>query len=207
MNNVMIQAIVPAAGKSRRMGTAKQLLPWGATTILGHVVDQLLGSGAIDEVCVVVASDADRTKEELNNRPARIVTNPDPEGDMLSSIRCALRELPSECLAVMVALGDQPNITCELIGKLVQTYRIAGKGILVPAHQGKRGHPVLISTRYRDEILTCYNNLGLRGLMHAHGDDLLEIEVPTSAVLVDIDSPEDYRREVGPQQEKHNELE
>ena len=34
----MITAIILAAGRSRRMGQPKMLLPWGETTVLGHVI-------------------------------------------------------------------------------------------------------------------------------------------------------------------------
>jgi molybdenum cofactor cytidylyltransferase len=188
-------AIVPAAGASRRMGAAKQLLPWGNTTILGHIVDQLLLSEAVDEVRAVVAPDAGAIVAELEKRPVRIVVNPRPEGDMISSIRCALRELPAECEALMVALGDQPGITSELIQTLARAFRASGKGILVPLHQSKRGHPIVFSIRYRDEILGNYDAEGLRGLLRAHDDDVLAMEVADASVLHDIDSPQDYRRE------------
>ena len=59
---------------------------------------------------------------------------------------------------------------------------------------GKRGHPILLSTRYRDEIMTSFDDSGLRGLLQSHPDDIFELSVPTPAVLSDIDRPEDYRR-------------
>lgn len=57
----MIAAIVPAAGQSRRMGVPKQLLPFAGTTVLGHIVDQLLESN-VDEVYVVTGHAADEIR-------------------------------------------------------------------------------------------------------------------------------------------------
>jgi len=192
----MIAAVVPAAGESRRMGTPKQLLPFGATTVLGHVVDQLLAS-AVDEVSVVVGHQQDRVAQSLAGRGVRIVVNEDYRAGMLSSIRTGLRALPHACEAVLVALGDQPSITPGLVDRMLEGFRTCGKGILVPVCGGKRGHPLLVSMRYRDEILACYDDVGLRGLLKTHPDDVFELGVSIPGVLLDVDDPEDYRRELG----------
>jgi molybdenum cofactor cytidylyltransferase len=190
----MIIAIIPAAGQSRRMGTPKQLLPFGSTTVLGHIADQLLRS-RVDGVCVVVGHEAEQVSLTLSAKPVTIVRNPDyAQGEMLSSIRCALRALPPGCHAALIALGDQPTITSELVDQLLHTFPAANKGILVPAYNGKRGHPVLVAAGYFDEILTCYEETGLRGLLAAHSEDVFELPVPVSEVLCDMDRPEDYRR-------------
>jgi molybdenum cofactor cytidylyltransferase len=115
---------------------------------------------------------------------------------MLSSVRCGLGDLPRQCRAILVTLGDQPSISTKLIDQILQSFAATEKQILVPLYQGKRGHPILFSEFYRNEILTHYDNVGLRGLLHAHPDDVLELTVSTSAVLSDMDYPEDYRREL-----------
>jgi len=191
----MICAIILAAGESRRMGTPKLLLPFGGTTVIGHIVDQLLRS-ALNSIFVVVGHEGDRIAAELSGRPASIVTNPDYKTGMLSSVRCGLRALPKECDAVMVVLGDQPAITAELVNEMVRSFAASGKGILVPLHEGRRGHPLLFPTSYRDEILTRYDDVGLRGLLLSHPDEVCEINVSIPSVLSDMDNPEDYRREL-----------
>ncbi len=192
----MIIAVVPAAGQSRRMGAAKQLLPFAGTTVIGHIVDELCRS-RIDEVCVVVGHEVDRLREALYGRRARIVDNPDYErSDMLASIRCGLAAMPPDCRAVLVALGDQPAITAELIDAMIDCFSSGGRGIVVPVHAGRRGHPLLLAARYRDEIMTGYDHLGLRGLLAAHADDVHELPVSDSAVFSDMDYPEDYQREL-----------
>jgi molybdenum cofactor cytidylyltransferase len=191
----MICAIVLAAGESRRMGAKKLLLPFGSTTVIGHIVDQLLGS-VVDQVIVAVGHEVDRIIQELADRPVEIVTNPDYKTGMLSSVRCGLRVLPQQAEAVMIALGDQPAITSELVDETVRAFRSTDKGILVPVYAGRRGHPLLFAKHYRDEILTSFDDVGLRGLLHAHPADVFELNASTSAVLSDMDRPEDYRREI-----------
>src|SRR5262249_6598992 len=100
----MIAAIVLAAGRSRRMGTQKLLLPWSGQTVIGHIVDQVLAAG-LNQVCVVVGADREAVSQALGNRPVTLITNPDPDAEMLSSVRCGIQSLPMECDAAMIVLG------------------------------------------------------------------------------------------------------
>jgi molybdenum cofactor cytidylyltransferase len=191
----MICSVILAAGLSRRMGVQKLLLPFGGKTVIAHIVDQLLTS-SVGEVHVVVGHEAERIRAELSGRTISIVTNPNYKSGMLSSVRCGLKNLPEKCRAVMVVLGDQPSIKSELVDRMLKSFAATEKNILVPLYNGKRGHPILFSGRYRDEILTQYDDVGLRGLLHAHPDDVSELTVSTSAVLCDMDCPDDYRKEL-----------
>ena len=191
----MICAIVLAAGCSRRMGTQKLLLPFAGKMVIAHIVDEVLAS-PVSEVFVVLREDSEAVSAALVGRRWTAVVNPDPDGDMLSSVRCGLRAVPPGCEAVMAVLGDQPAITSGLIGEMTRTFATCGRGIIVPVHTGRRGHPLLFSSRYCEEILTAYDNLGLRGVLQAHPDDVFELNVPTPSVLSDMDQPADYVREL-----------
>ena len=191
----MISAIVLAAGRSSRMGLQKLLLPFAGKTVITHIVDQLLAS-VIDKVYVVVGHEPERMAEQLSDRPVSIVTNPNYDSGMLSSIRCGFKALPPDCDAALIALGDQPGITSKLVDNMVRSFNKTDKGILVPLHDGTRGHPIIVAKHYQTEILTRYDDIGLRGLLHAHPDDIFELSVSTSSVLFDMDYPEDYLREL-----------
>ena len=191
----MICAIVLAAGQSRRMGVQKLLLPFGSKTVITHIVDQLTAS-SVDEVHVVVGCQGKRVSRELSGRPVSIVNNSNFKSGMLSSVRCGLHAITQQCRAVLVVLGDQPSVTTKLIDQMLQTFASTEKRILMPLYQGKRGHPIMFSAAYREEIMTHYDDVGLRGLLYAHKDDIYELPVTTSGVLSDMDYPEDYRREL-----------
>jgi molybdenum cofactor cytidylyltransferase len=189
----MICAVVLAAGQSRRMGVQKLLLPIDGQPLIARVVDQVL-SGPAERVFVVVGADAAAIVAALAERPVHFVYNPAAEGAMLGSVRCGLQALPPECAAVLVVLGDQPDIGAAVMAQLVEAFRAGRGGIVVPVHRGRRGHPLLFAIRYRDEILRTYDDSGLRGLLQAHPDDLYEVAVDGPGVLEDLDVPEDYRR-------------
>lgn len=197
----MICAVVLAAGLSRRMGVQKLLLPFSGKTVIAHIVDQLLAS-TVDEVHVVVGHQAERVSAELSGRAISIVKNPNYKSGMLSSVRCGLRNLPEKCRAVMVALGDQPSVTTELIDQMLQSFATTNKSVLVPLYKDKRGHPILFSSLYRDMILTQYDDIGLRGILRNHPEDIFELPVSNASILCDMDYPEDYRRELGLNEQK-----
>lgn len=198
----MICAIVLAAGYSSRMGTQKLLLPFGEKKVISHIVDQVLSS-KVEKVYVVTGHQAEQVAGELSGKPIFIVNNPEYKTGMLSSVRAGLRNIPQECKAVLVALGDQPSIKTELINQMIQSFFSTEKKVIVPLHKGKHGHPILFSKTYRDEILTNYDDIGLRGILQAHNEDVFEMNVSNPAVLSDMDNPRDYSREIEKYENKH----
>jgi molybdenum cofactor cytidylyltransferase len=192
----MICAIVLAAGRSTRMGTQKLLLPYLGKTIIGHVVDEVRRS-PVDHAFVVTGEDHEGVVAALADRGLNFVRNLDPGADMLSSLRCGVRALPAGCKAVLIVLGDQPAVTGEVISSVIDGHRLHGDSIVVPVYGGRRGHPVLISMRYAREVLTAFDGVGLRGLLTAHPQDVVEVPVDVPGVLEDVDTPEDYRAASG----------
>jgi molybdenum cofactor cytidylyltransferase len=196
----MICAIILAAGQSRRMGAQKLLLPFRGGTVIGRIAGEVLRS-PVARTFVVLGADGARVAAALAGLPLAFVTNPDPAGDMLSSVRCGLRALPPECQAVLLALGDQPSITAGLIAEMVNASNRPGSperagmgAIVVPVYHGKRGHPLLFSACYSQEVLTRYDGEGLHGLLLAHPDEVVELPAADDSVLSDMDYPQDYLR-------------
>ncbi len=196
----MTCAIILAAGKSRRMNEQKLLLPWGAKTVIAHVVDEVL-SACVKHVVMVVGDNAAAIARVLEGRKVHFAINPDREGDMLSSVRCGLRASPEPFTAYAVVLGDQPMLRAEWIDTLAAGLASSDKGLAVPVYQGRRGHPILFAARYRERVLRGLDGVGLRGLLREHADDVLEVPFEDAGVLCDLDTPEDYARAL-PQAER-----
>lgn len=192
----MVHAILLAAGRSRRMGSQKLLLPFAGSTVIAHIAAQIARS-RVGRTVAVLGADADRVAAALTGFDFDLAVNPDPAGDMLSSVRCGLRALPEQRGGgVLIALGDQPGVSTELIDRMIDAFQARPGGIVVPVHQGKRGHPILFSTSYRGEVLTGLDGVGLRGLPGAHGPEVVELSTDDPSVLSDMDRPADYRREL-----------
>ncbi len=196
-----ISGILLAAGLSTRMGQPKQLLPFGKSTIVETVVDNMLDA-KFSEVIVVVGHCAEQIRDILGERPVKIVYNPDYREGMLTSAQAGIRSRDyanarnkSERDAFSLMLVDQPFITSTLIDKAIDTYTQTDKGIVLPSYNYQRGHPVIFHHRYADDILKLdAESGGVRTLFKSNSDDIHYVTVDTDDVLRDIDEPKDYER-------------
>jgi molybdenum cofactor cytidylyltransferase len=193
-----VTAVILAAGEGRRMGQPKQLLPWGDRTILRETLHQVRSSLA-HEIIVVTGHEAEAISAEaarFDGWPQpRLIHNPDyREGEMLSSLQTAVRELDEGVTAVLVILADQPMVTSAIYDQLLAAFG-QGKGELIaPVFNGRRGNPVLIGRRYFDELLHLPLGAAPRALLQAHPDALYLLPVDTDAVICDLDTPAEYER-------------
>lgn len=192
----MIWAIVLAAGESRRMGRPKLLLPYGDRTIIETVVQNVVSSRA-DRVLVVLGGYRREIEEKIRGFAVKRVINRRYQEGMLSSVRRGLSALPPSARAAAFILADQPEVASSVIDLMIEAYRREKKGIVLPVYRKKRGHPLLIDLKYRREIESLSPDIGLRGLLREHRDDILEVRVSSPAVLKDIDNPDDYGRVLG----------
>lgn len=193
MDNVW--AIVLAAGASTRMKKQKLLLPFNGKTIIETVIlriMEVLGKNII----VVLGSHRSEISKQINNLPVKTCINENYMDGMLSSVICGFRALPEQAEAAMVFLGDQPQIPVEVSRVVLETWQHSGKGIIIPVTNGRRGHPVLIETKYKTEIESLEPEKGLRQLMVNFKNDVLEAGCNIPEILRDIDTPEDYINEI-----------
>jgi molybdenum cofactor cytidylyltransferase len=189
----LVSAILLAAGKSERMGQNKLLLPFGGRTVIQRTLDSLLASRA-GEVIVVLGNKAQEIKESIGGRRALVVLNPNYAKGMSTSLGTGLGMVSSQAKFVIVALGDQPLVTPRVYNQLIEAALNSEKGIIIPTCKGERGNPIVISTRYRAEMLRQKGDIGGRELLKAHPDDVLEVLVDCEGVVVNINTKEEYER-------------
>jgi len=190
-----IWAIVLAGGESKRMGSPKMILPYAGMTIIEKVLENVLASD-IEKVVTVLGSNKDEVLKVIDKLPVLHCYNSNYNDGMLSSVKCGFEFLPDDFRAAMIFLGDQPMAETSVINKMINAYNESGKGILVPVFANKRGHPLLVDKKYRDEIINLDEPDGLRGIIRMNPDDLLDVETENPTVLVDIDTKEDYINEI-----------
>ena len=191
-----IYGLVLATGLSQRMGTPKQLLPFGTKTVLQTVVDVILTFDLVD-VIVVLGHEAERVQESLGGRDVTCCYNADYKEGMFSSVLCGVQAIPKTADAMMMALGDQPHIDARVGRAVMDAYQYGPAGIVIPIWDGKRGHPAVVDMkRYRDKIVSLSGEEGLKPVMRGYTDDTLELQVDDAGILRDLDTPEDYRLEL-----------
>lgn len=193
MNNFW--AIILAAGASTRMKKQKLLLPFKGKTIIETVVENAIQIVKLN-IVVVLGSHHEEVRKQIGNPSLQYVVNNNyPEG-MLSSVICGFRALPESAEMALIFLGDQPQVPSSISDKLIKAKKISTKGIIIPIFEGKRGHPILIDTKYISEIENLDPQQGLRSLTNYHLEDILEVECDSPEILRDIDTPEDYQFEI-----------
>jgi len=183
----MISAIVLAAGESKRMGKPKLMLPLDKGTILEQTIDNFLNS-EVDEVITVLGYRAKEMGKLIASRPVKIATNPAYRRGMSTSIAAGLSMVSDKSRAVMLGLADQPFIYSETINQLLAAFGAQKKGIAVPVHQGRRGHPVIFAIKYKEELLGLKGDVGGRDIIGHHPDDVLEVTVNCEGINIDIDT-------------------
>jgi molybdenum cofactor cytidylyltransferase len=195
-------AVIPAAGRSERMGQPKLLLPWGSST----VIEQVLGAwraSSIDHVVMVVHPE-DAELAERGRRCGAIVVQPEvPPPQMKASIRAGLAEIarrfqPAADDGWLLAPADMPLISHDVIERLIDAHRQHCQGadgsptIWAATAGGRRGHPVLFPWSLAREVDDLGGDEGLNVLLARH--PVRTVEGDAREVHEDLDTPEDYGR-------------
>jgi molybdenum cofactor cytidylyltransferase len=184
----IITGLVLGAGGSTRLGRPKQLLPYGAGTLLGHTLDVARAS-PFDQIVIAIGGAADDVRATVDLRGADVVVNDAYEAGCSSSIAAALTALDPRCDVLVLLLGDQPGVAPATVEAL-----IAGIGdapLAVCRYDDGRGHPIAFAKRTFGELADLHGDKGVWRLLERYGDDV--VEVPIAGPLpLDVDTHEDY---------------
>jgi CTP:molybdopterin cytidylyltransferase MocA/nitroreductase len=182
-----VVAVVPAAGKGRRMGADKALLELGGQAAIARIAESLRDAG-VDEL-LIVRSEGAATLPPLS-LPTRVVLV-SGDGDMADSLRAAQRELPAATQVVVVLPVDHALVAADTIGAVAAAAQRAGFSIALPLFEGKPGHPVALRVDVFAEIAR--EGAVLRDLVRADRTRVRAVPTSNRWVLADLDSPTDLR--------------
>ena len=191
MNQPRIEAILLAAGESRRMGYPKPLLMAGGETFIARTVALCLT--VADRVVVVLGAHADRVRPAVPRDPrVIIVANPHFERGQLSSLKVGLAEVAqSSAAAALVHLADHPLVAPATFGALAAEYARAGRPIAIARDHGRRGHPVIFARALFGELAAAPEDQGARVVVNADPARVAYLEVEDRGVVLDLDTPAD----------------
>ncbi|NER11859.1 NTP transferase domain-containing protein [Leptobacterium flavescens] len=187
-----IAITILAAGASSRMGTPKQLLAWGKTTLLGHSIETALNSQAL-EVLVVLGANADLIEAGIRADSVRILKNEQWETGLGSSIACCvdyLKQSSSDTDGLLIMLADQPLINPGHLNTLIGKFNKGKRQIIATSYREKAGVPALFDREYFEELSALGNDYGARDIIRKHSKDLLTVRA--DSLITDIDTKENY---------------
>jgi molybdenum cofactor cytidylyltransferase len=192
-----LAAAILAAGESRRMGRPKALVPFEGLTFVEHLL-QATNHPRVGIVRVVLGANAESIQAELELDQEIVVVNQDWQQGQLSSIQSAIRSLPADQTAgLLLCPVDHPLISTQLVSRLIAEFDSDRKLIVVPTHQGRRGHPVIFHASLYAELLDASPNVGARQVVWAHPDAIAEIETDEAGVILNLNDPETMRKALG----------
>jgi molybdenum cofactor cytidylyltransferase len=203
----MINAVVLAAGASKRMGKPKPLLRFRDSpsrsasaergrTFLEQIVAVLRLSDA-DRITVVLGAEAEAIRKTVDLSGVNIVINKDYQKGQLSSLIAAIKTTPPQTQAILVCLADMPFITAEVVNEIIGKFKETDAPIIVPVFDNKRGHPPLFARAVFDELLSAPAEQGARFVLCSNEQRILELQTSESGILIRIDTPDDYRLHFG----------
>lgn len=173
------------------MGVFKLTLPWRGSTVIEQVVDTLSSAG-LHEILVVTGHRRHEIEATLAAKGVRCVFNPGyATGEMLSSIQTGIAALDAGDDAVLICLGDQPQMEAATLRAILEEGERTGwQRVVIPSYRMRAGHPILIPNSLWLQIINTTESL--RAVLRNQADAIEYVAVDTPSVLADLDTPDDY---------------
>jgi molybdenum cofactor cytidylyltransferase len=186
-----LAVVILAAGRARRMGKPKLVLPWHGSTIIAHEIETW--RHLADDVRVVCGPRPDPIQDELDRLEfleAARIENPSPDDGMFSSIRWAAQaQWPNDLSHFAIVLGDQPHLNRCTFEKLLHFAEEEFESICQPRHGVKRGHPVILPRQFFFKLADTW----AEKLSDYLADERVELcDVDDPGIEFDINIPADY---------------
>jgi molybdenum cofactor cytidylyltransferase len=150
-------------------------------------------------VIVIAGANAKTLAPDVYARGAFLVVNPDPERGQFSSLRVGLQEVLNRGRdAAVVTLVDRPPASVETMKTLMSAFgrhfnHDDAKWAMVPACDGKHGHPIVISREMMEAFLRAAESSTARDVEHANQEHIEYVAVQDRNVIANINTPEDYQ--------------
>ena len=195
----MIAAVIPAAGKSARMGEPKLILTISGVPMITKVVSSFVLGGA-DRTIVVVAPPSAVGSNEVaklaSEAGAEVVFAATQPEDMRASVELAIEHLsiPPCPDALLVSPGDAPGTSSTVVARVLHLGIQLHNRIVLPRHKRRRAHPLYLPWELALMIRELPAGVGVNALLEMHSDRISHLEVNEPDLLLDIDTPQDYQR-------------
>jgi molybdenum cofactor cytidylyltransferase len=180
---------VLAAGGSKRLGQAKQLLPYGGATLLDHVLSTARQARFDQLLCVVGGSEQD-VRATVDFEGVEVVENHAFGAGCSSSIAAALSAVDPRSDVLVLMLGDQPGVTHETVAALLDGR--AQAPLAACAYDDGPGHPLALARSMFGELAALHGDKGVWRLLDRHAEEVVEVPI-AGPIPRDVDTWEDYQ--------------
>lgn len=192
-NQNRIAGIILAGGESKRMGRPKPLIDVGGKTFSQIIVEKLKSAGLRD-ISIVLGSDAENIKKDLNIKNIKTIINSNWRGGQISSLKAALKNVSSDTEALVVCLIDHPGVSVTTIDSIISEYLLGGNDIVIPVYAGRGGHPVVFGRRVFNDLMAASEKSGAREVVRSGKFRVARISLDDPFIRQDLDTPDDYSK-------------
>lgn len=192
----MLAAVILSGGASSRMGSPKALLAYQGRPFLEHLLE-VSQHPKISTRRVVLGAHAEPIAREIHLHPDEIVINDEWQKGQLSSIHAALHSLPTEIDGMLLLLIDHPLISGSLVGELIEAFYSSGKPIALPFYHGRRGHPLIFSSKLFAELLAAPLETGARHVVWQHAAEIQTVETTEEGCVLNLNDPDTLQKTLG----------
>lgn len=189
MSRPRVTGLVLAAGGSKRLGQAKQLLPFGGATLLDHTLTTARACEFDQLICVIGGGVIEQIRATVDLSGADVVENHEFGEGCSSSIALALDAVDPRSDVLVLLLGDQPGVTPSTVSALLD-----GRGdapLALCGYDDGRGHPFAFGRSLFPELSALHGDKGVWKLQDRYAEELAEIRIP-GAIPLDVDTWADY---------------
>lgn len=191
-------AVIPAAGLSRRMGQPKLLIEINGQTVIARLLTALRAAG-VDQIVLVGRCHDWALWDAVDTASVFSVRPPVDPPDMRASVEHALHAIretfaPSDDDCWLLIPADHPVLDPQVIREVINTWQTSPTQIVIPTHHGERGHPTALPWRVAADVFAMPADRGLNWLIRSMPEQVREWPTANSAVLCDLDTPDDLAR-------------
>ena len=193
VSNMNVSAVILAAGFSSRMKEFKPLLPFGGKTMVEKVIE-LFKENQVTDIIVVTGHNEKQLEPFVEKAGALPVFNPNYKSGMLSSIQKGIQHIRSESHGFFLLPVDIPAVRPSTINLMIQQFQKTKEHVIMPYFDDRSGHPPLIPSGLKIDILGLKNESTLRDLLFSRDNGIMPLKVYDRGVLMDADDKKGYEQ-------------
>ncbi|MGI9528278.1 MAG: nucleotidyltransferase family protein [Acidimicrobiia bacterium] len=171
-------AVILAADPGSGFATPKYLVPIRGVALLDSVIADAR-TWPVDGIYVVLGADAEQVSETCDLEDVTILMDPEWNEGEAAPLRVVLDLLSRDrsIRRAVIARGDQPGVTADVVASLIDTAVETQSLAVVPKYRYAIGWPVVVGRGVWDVFLGLEGEVSIHDVLVSHSVDMSEVWV------------------------------